>query len=131
MPASIPVNTSVQRRANTLALFHLFTGKYVAGGGPAKGIEAAFAASIEISASRWSQIKNGIRQIGDVLARQIETHSNVPAGWLDMEHEAVLPNDARVKFLDLAARAWDASNAEGKRALRSVVQERLKTAGSS
>ena len=53
-----------------MALFQDYAEKALAQGSPPKGLEQAFAATLQISPSMWSQIKSS-RPIGDKLARQI------------------------------------------------------------
>ena len=86
-------------------------------------LEQAFAATLEISPSMWSQIKSA-RPVGDKLARQIEQHCSKPAGWLDEEHadQAGL-SQAEQQFLALALRAFRASNSEGRKALKAQLRQ--------
>ncbi len=87
-----------------------------------KGLEQAFAASLEISPSLWSQIKSS-RPIGDKLARQIEQHASKPAQWLDQEHSEVqLPDAAQERFIALAREVWQQSNAKSKRELMQALK---------
>jgi hypothetical protein len=82
-----------------------------------KGLEQAFAASLEISPSLWSQIKSS-RPIGDKLARQVEKHAGQAAHWLDEERESPsLPDAGEHRFLNLAQQVWRQSNAKGKKQL--------------
>lgn len=111
-------NTTLHRRRNALSLFQAYAEAAVAGGAAPKGLEQAFAASLEISPSMWSQIKSS-RPIGDKLARQIEQHSGKPPGWLDEEREPVGLSQAEQQFLALALKAWRATNSAGRKALRS------------
>ena len=109
-----------------LALYREYASQQLAIGDSAKGIEQAFAATLEISPSTWSQIK-GSRPIGDRLARQIEQHARRPAGWLDEEHgEPKAPDAAEQRFLDLAQRAWRQANAKAKRDLTAALRQSLK-----
>ncbi|MFT4101769.1 MAG: hypothetical protein QM674_12160 [Burkholderiaceae bacterium] len=109
------------RRRNTLALFQAHAEQALAGGEPPKGLEQAFASRLQISPSMWSQIKAS-RPIGDKLARQIETLTGQPAGWLDVEHEdadaAAKPTAAEAAFLALALSAYRSTDAAGRRELR-------------
>src|SRR6185295_11774002 len=91
---------TVARRQNALALFQSFAGKALAGGSPPKGLEQAFAASLQISPSMWSQIKSA-RPIGDKLARQIEHLGGRPRGWLDEARDRGGPSPAEKAFMDL------------------------------
>jgi hypothetical protein len=109
-------NLTVTRRHNALALFQEYAAQKIAVGEPAKGMEQAFAAELEISPSMWSQIKSS-RPISDKLARQIESHSQRPAGWMDEPHEPERPDAAEERFVELARGAWRAANAQAKREL--------------
>jgi hypothetical protein len=115
-------NTTVTRRLNALALFQGYAEKALAAGAPPKGMEQAFAATLQISPSMWSQIKSS-RPIGDKLARQIERHGSKPAGWLDEEREAESLTQAEQQFLGLALKAWRATNSDGRKALRVQLKQ--------
>lgn len=115
-------NTTITRRQNALALFQAYAEKALASGAPPKGLEQMFAATLEISPSMWSQIKSS-RPIGDKLARQIEQHHGKPTGWLDeaRESDSVAPSEKA--FLDLALKAWRATNNAGRKALRDQMKQ--------
>jgi len=115
-------NTTITRRQNALALFQAYAEKALASGAPPKGLEQAFAATLQISPSMWSQIKSS-RPIGDKLARQIEQHHGKPAGWLDeaRESDSVAPGEKA--FLDLALKAWRVTNNAGRKALREQMKQ--------
>ena len=109
--------TTVTRRRNAFLLHRRFLEEAIAAGLPAKGLDQAFAKKLEISPSMWSQIKSA-RPIGDTLARQIEQHCGVDAGWLDREGLAAdAPNPAEERFIAAARQAWRQANAKGKREL--------------
>ena len=111
-----------RRRANAMALFQSYAERALAAGAPPKGLEQAFAATLEISPSMWSQIKSS-RAIGDKLARQIERHCGKSKGWLDEPHaNADVPTPAERAFIDLALAAHRATDAAGRRALRAQLQ---------
>ena len=122
-------NITRLRRANTLALYRDWAQEKLAAGDASKGLEQAFAATIELSPSRWSQIKSS-RPIGDLLARQIESHAGKARGWLDLTHEgSAFADDAEMHFLELARRAWRNSSSRQRRELLKTVrqvEERLK-----
>ena len=102
---------------NALLLHRSFIEQAIAAGLPAKGLDQAFAKKLEISPSMWSQIKSS-RPIGDILARQIERHCDVDAGWLDQEDlVANAPDPAEERFIAAARQAWRGANAKGKREL--------------
>ncbi len=115
-------NTTITRRQNVLALFQTYAEKALAGGTAPKGLEQAFAASVQISPSMWSQIKSA-RPIGEKLARQIEQHHGKPVGWLDEPRESDVVTPGEKAFLDLALQAWRATNAAGRKGLRGQMRE--------
>jgi hypothetical protein len=115
-------NITITRRRNALALFKAYAEAAVTGGAAPKGLEQAFAATLQISPSMWSQIKSS-RPIGDKLARQIEQHCGKAAGWLDEEREAAGLTQAEQQFLGLALKAWRATNSEGRKALRAHLEQ--------
>lgn len=121
-------NITVARRLNALALFQDYAEKALAQGTAPKGLEQAFAATLQISPSMWSQIKSS-RPIGDKLARQIETLCNRPAGWLDQPQSDPKPSEAEAAFLVLALAAWRATNSAGRKALRESMKQVVKDAG--
>lgn len=114
-------NTTITRRQNALALFQAYAEKALASGAPPKGLEQSFAATLQISPSMWSQIKSS-RPIGDKLARQIEQHHGTPTGWLDEARESDLVAPAEKAFLDLALKAWRATNSAGRKVLREQMK---------
>jgi hypothetical protein len=118
-------HTTLSRRHNVLALFQEHAEQALAAGAPPKGLEQAFAAKLQISPSMWSQIKSS-RPIGDKLARQIETLTGRPAGWLDEVRAHAPPTAAETAFMQLALQAWRATNAEGRRALRVQLKALVK-----
>jgi hypothetical protein len=112
---------TVIRRNNVLALFQTYAAAQLAAGVPAKGMEQAFAAQLQISPSMWSQIKSS-RPISDKLARQIENHTKQPAHWLDEPRDAAGPDAAEERFVELARSAWRRSNAAAKRELLVIMR---------
>lgn len=109
-------NITVARRQNTVALFQDYAEKALAQGVPPKGLEQAFAATLQISPSMWSQIKSS-RPIGDKLARQIEVICGRHANWLDEPRKSAAPTPAESAFLELALTAWRSTNVAGRKAL--------------
>jgi hypothetical protein len=125
-PSTESHNTTATRRSNVLALFKAYAEKQMASGSAPKGIEQAFAASLEISPSLWSQIKSS-RPIGDKLARQIEYHAKCGTHWLDTPHALPSePSAAEQRFIELAKSAWQQSSAKEKRELTQTIKEWLK-----
>ena len=87
-----------------------------------KGLEQAFAATLQVSPSMWSQIKSS-RPIGDKLARQIECHHGKPQGWLDATPAVVTLTPAEQDFQALALKAWRATDSAGRKALRTQFRQ--------
>jgi hypothetical protein len=110
-------NITLVRRQNVVALFQEYAERALSQGHAPKGLEQAFAATLQISPSMWSQIKSS-RPIGDKLARQIEVAAARRPGWLDEPRKTMAPSAAELAFLDLALSAYRAVNASGRRALR-------------
>lgn len=115
---------TVARRQNALGLFQDYAEKALARGASPKGLEQAFAATLQISPSMWSQIKSS-RPIGDKLARQIEAAAGKAAGWLDEERVSAAPSPAELAFLELALAAYRSTNAPGRKALRAQLESLL------
>ena len=121
-------NITVARRQNALALFQDYAEKALAQGTPPKGLEQAFAATLQISPSMWSQIKSS-RPIGDNLARQIEAVTGRPSGWLGAERKEAPPTPAETAFLELALAAWRGTNSAGRKALREQIKASIASGG--
>lgn len=121
-------NITLHRRLNALALFQAHAEKAMAAGAAPKGLEQAFAATLQISPSMWSQIKSA-RPIGDKLARQIEVLCAKPTGWLDELRKDAAPTPAETALLELALAAWRATNSAGRKALREHLKTIAQAAG--
>ncbi len=120
-------NITLTRRQNALALFQDFAEKALTRGGSPKGLEQAFATTLQISPSMWSQIKTS-RPIGDKLARQIEVLCDKTSGWLDEARKDAAPSAAEVAFVELALGAYRATNSAGRKALRVQLKAIITTA---
>jgi hypothetical protein len=130
-PPSTPADQqkrTLARRANALRLYQDYVAQQLSMGMPPKGLEQAFAASLQISPSLWSQIKSS-RPIGDKLARQMEAHAGKSVGWLDQSNsEERAPDAAEERFVEMAREAWRQSNAKGKRALAQAIKAGMRAA---
>jgi hypothetical protein len=120
-------NITVTRRQNAQALFRDYAERALARGAAPKGLEQAFAATLQISPSMWSQIKSS-RPIGDKLARQIEVACGKPSGWLDTASVADQPTAAEEAFLELALTAYRSTNASGRKSLREQLRAKVSAA---
>lgn len=124
----MPPHTQHQLRLrNLLALHQAFVARMVAQGVAPSGLERAFAASIEISASLWSQIKAG-RTVGDALAKQIENKAGKVVGWLDQVHAETASDPMEEKFIEACRQAWRASDKQGRLALKKTIAAASKVA---
>ena len=117
-------NITTHRRQNAVTLFQRFAEAQMRSGIAPKGLEQAFAQTLQISPSMWSQIKSS-RPIGDKLARQIEAACAQDGGWLDEERPGSGMTAGEQQFLALALKAWRETNAEGRKRLKRVVREGL------
>jgi hypothetical protein len=122
------VNITVTRRQNALTLFQAYAEKALAAGASPKGLEQAFAATLQISPSMWSQIKSS-RPVGDKLARQIESACAQPSGWLDEPRKDMAPSAAEAAFVELALTAWRSTNSAGRKALREHLKDMVAKSG--
>jgi len=118
----VPENTTLLRRQNVLTLFQRFAEEQMRQGSGPKGLEQLFAQALQVSPSMWSQIKSS-RPIGDKLARQVEAACGRPAGWLDEAHEPQGLTPSELQFLQVALKAWRATNADGRRQLRQQMKD--------
>ena len=114
-------NITVVRRQNVLSLFQTFAEEQMRAGVAPKGLEQTFAQHLQISPSMWSQIKSS-RPIGDKLARQIEAACRQSVGWLDEERASQGLSPSEQQFISLALKAFRATNAEGRKKLKSIVK---------
>ena len=108
------------RLRNALTLYKDYAVANLAKGAPALGMESAFAAHLAINSNLWSQIKGG-RSIGNKLARQLESRTNKPSGWLDIEHQSTEPDPAEEKFIAACRAAWRKSDKSAKEKLKQMI----------
>ena len=120
---SLP-QTSRIRRENLLLLLREFSERQLAQGVAAKGIELAFAASLEISASTLSQLKSS-RNMGDKRAAQLERHAGLDAGWMDEKHLEGTASPGELAFLEFARLAWRGTDAKGRRSLMQLAKRKF------
>ncbi len=116
--------TNRLRRENLLRLLREFTEQQLSLGVPAKGIELAFAAHLEVSPSTFSQLKSS-RNMGDKMAAQIERHAGKEPGWIDAEHPGVMSTPGESAFIELARLAWRATDAKGRRSLMRLAKSKF------
>jgi hypothetical protein len=116
--------TNRLRRENLLRLLREFTERQLALGVPAKGIELAFAAHLEVSPSTLSQLKRS-RNMGDKMAAQIEQHAGKEPGWIDAENVGVMNTPGESAFIELARQAWRATDSKGRRGLMRLAKSKF------
>lgn len=121
---ALAIPTNRLRRENLLRLLREFTEAQLSLGVPAKGIELAFAARLEVSPSTLSQLKSS-RNMGDKMAAQIEQHAGKASGWMDAEHLGVMSTPGESAFIELARLAWRATDAKGRSALMRLAKSRF------
>lgn len=117
------------RRANFLKLLEEFRDSHC--GGVERGAMAAFARYHDMAPSFVSQMKSGSRDIGEVLARQLETRSGKPVRWMDDKRHLIDMSDSgQVDFVDVALTLYRASPDHAKdallKALRDIVEKQKK-----
>ena len=119
--SSPSADLAITRRNNVRSLFQEYLERQVGLGVQPKGLEALFAAVLEISPSMWSQIKSS-RTIGTKLARQIETHCGKVAGWLDEERVSDGPTPGEQQLLAMCLKASRSTNAVGRKNLKLLLR---------
>ncbi|UUZ66577.1 hypothetical protein LP417_34175 (plasmid) [Polaromonas sp. P1-6] len=124
MPDQPPIisNSSKTRRENLYRLLREFTEQQLAQGVPAKGIEQAFAARVEMSPSTLSQLKSS-RNISDKVAAQMEKHAGKALGWMDTPQGDQSVTPAEAAFIELARAAWRMTDAKGRRTLLRLAKD--------
>jgi hypothetical protein len=81
-----------------------------------------FAERTELASSHVSQMKNGVRRMGDEVARRIEAQLGLPHGWMDHPHgteddtpvATTIPSSLDQRLLQTSPRA--------RRALEQIVR---------
>ena len=117
-------STNRLRRENLLRLLREFTEAQLSLRVPAKGIELAFAAHLEVSPSTLSQLKSS-RNMGHKMAAQIEQHAGKALGWMDAEHLGVMSTPGESAFIELARLVWRATDAKGRRTLMRLAKSKF------
>lgn len=112
-------NLPTIRHRNLLRLHQEFLAASIAQG-ITSSLDRAFAASLEISPSKWSQLKGG-QTLGNRLAQQIESKAGKPAGWLDQEDQDQ-QDKLRAEFLDACRAAWERTDADGRIRLMEFIR---------
>lgn len=117
-------NVTLTRQRNARLLFQEYAEAQLSAGAAPNGLEQAFAKTIQVSPSMWSQIKSS-RPIGDKIARQIEAARDKPKGWLDEAREQAGSgvSQGEQQILALMLKAWRATNAVGRKQLKHFLRE--------
>ena len=117
-------NITTTRRSNLKLLFSLYVEAQVAAGADLKGLKQAFAESLQISPSRFSQLLSS-RPVSNQLARQMEALQGKLPGWLDARHGEHVPSTAEESFIQLCRAVWIGQNSKGKKDLKTVLNSYL------
>jgi len=119
-----PANVTATRQRNARLLFQEYAEAQLVAGAAPNGLEQAFAKTIQVSPSMWSQIKSS-RPIGDKIARQIEAACAKPKGWLDEDRDQGTSgiSQGEQQILALMLKAWRATNSVGRKNLKHVLRE--------
>lgn len=114
------------RRANLLKLFSEFVSERQTAepGASLAGMDKAFAEQIQIDNTYFSRMKTGGRQVNSRLARQIESLTKHPSGWLDEVHEGEEAPKGLARFLELAEKAFMASP-EARKSLTQAMKDAI------
>ena len=51
-----------------------------------RGTDKAFAVEMDLNPAHLSQMKSGVRDMGDEVARRIEERAKLETDWLDVNH---------------------------------------------
>lgn len=114
------------RRTNLLKLFSEFVAErqIAEPGASLAGMDKSFAEQIQIDNTYFSRMKTGGRQVNNRLARQIESLTKRPSGWLDELHESEETPKGLARFLELAEKAYMASP-ESRKALSQAMKDAI------
>jgi DNA-binding transcriptional regulator YdaS (Cro superfamily) len=109
------------RRHNLHALLQAHAQAKLRAGESAKGVEASFAALLQVSPSLLSQLKSS-RPISDKLAAQIEVATKRGLGSLSVASSDT-DAQAKARFLELAEKQWDRADAAQRAALIKLLKQ--------
>ena len=93
---------------------------------PLRGMLKLFAEKLELSDRYLSHVKNGRKNIGANIARQIEKRLKLPHGWMDVPHRRVEPSDDLEKnFLETALALYRLAPEEARTLMVDFLRNRL------
>jgi hypothetical protein len=118
-----PSDLTTTRRLNLLSEFREFSKGLIDAEEQPKGLDAAFAAKLQISGTTWSMAKSGSRPIGEKLARQFEVALEKPAYWLDEPRTSTVVTEAEQRFLNRALEVWRGTNSAGRKRLARALEQ--------
>ncbi len=123
-PGKPAANITTTRQRNARLLFQEYAETQLLAGAAPNGLEQAFAKTIQVSPSMWSQIKSA-RPIGDKIARQIEAACAKPKGWMDEDRDQGTSgvSQGEQQILALMLKAWRATNSVGRKSLKHLLRE--------
>lgn len=118
----------VNRKQNLLILLSEFISeKQASDPTSSAGLHVAFANKINIAKSSLSSMKTGARPIGDKVARQIESLTGKPHGWLDENRSAVAIKEISLDtYLSLAKKEFERATPLERQSLIQSTRERMR-----
>jgi hypothetical protein len=107
---------------NLHLLIREFAQAQLAAGESAQGVERAFAERLQVSKSLLSHLKHS-RPISDAMAKQFESRTSKPAGWMSEVHAdiAARPAPGEEAFIATARGAYRTASKAERQRLRSLV----------
>jgi transcriptional regulator with XRE-family HTH domain len=94
---------------------------------PQRGMLKRFAERLNLSDRYLSHIKCDRKNIGNNVARTIESQLKLPYGWMDREHDALkMPVDEKEKlFIETALTLFRAQPNEARELMIDLLRQRL------
>jgi len=98
------------------------------GGHEVRGADKLFSQEIGLNPKYFGHIKNGRRNVGNPLAREVERVFDRPIGWMDAEHtEAAGATRDENEVVAAALRLFRLNPAEARRVLMNALNDHLDT----
>ena len=119
------MNSSQIRHKNFRTLFNDYIARHP--DQPQRGMLKQFAQQLGLSDRYLSHIKCERKNIGNSVARAIETALNLPHGWMDREHDRPAPpaDDRERLFLDTALTLFRAQPDYARELMLDLLRQQL------